>query len=121
MSHKLLVIDDEIELMLALVRLARHRGYDATGTIDPSDALERVRHIRPHVVLLDLRMPRIDGRDLLPRIVAEPSAPRVIVMSGWIDELTDELCRSYGACAVLRKPVDIDELFRRVDSAARPQ
>lgn len=117
MARRILVVEDEIVLMLLLVNEARARGYDATGTIDPYDVLERVRTTSPHVVLLDLHMPRMDGRDLLARIRAEPVPPQVIIVTGWIDDLTDELCRRYGAAAIVRKPFDPDDLFRKVAAA----
>jgi DNA-binding response OmpR family regulator len=118
-NRKLLIVDDEVDLVVVLVRMARDHGYDASGTIDPGDVMQIVRASRPDVVLLDLHMPRIDGRDLIARIVAEPTSPAVIVMSGWIDELTRELCRAYGAVDIVRKPFEIDDLFRRIDAAAR--
>jgi DNA-binding response OmpR family regulator len=118
MACKLLVVDDEIELMTILVKHARERGYEANGSLDTADVLQQVRTIAPHVVLLDLRMPRVDGRDLLARIAAEPCPPSVIVMSGWVDEFTCELCRGYGAVDVVHKPFDLDDLFRRIDAAA---
>lgn len=118
-SVRLLVVDDQVELLVILVRIARERGYDASGTIDPGDAMTLVRSASPDVVLLDLHMPRIDGRDLLSRIVTEPKPPAVIVMSGWIDDFTRELCWRYGATDIVRKPFGIEDLFQRVDAAAR--
>lgn len=118
-SRKLLVVDDEVDLVVVLVRMARDHGYDASGTIDPTDVMQIVRTSQPDVVLLDLHMPRVDGRDLIARIVAEPTSPAVIVMSGWVDELTRDLCRTYGAIDIVRKPFTIDDLFRRIDAAAR--
>jgi CheY-like chemotaxis protein len=118
-SRKLLVVDDEIDLVVVLVRMARDHGYEASGTIDPADVIPIVRASQPDVVLLDLHMPRIDGRDLIARIVAEPTSPAVIVMSGWIDDFTQELCRRYGAVDIIRKPFQPEDLFRRVAAAAR--
>jgi DNA-binding response OmpR family regulator len=117
MRPRLLVIDDEIELLLLLVAAARERGYEATGTIDPRTVLPRVRAAPPDVVLLDLRMPCLDGRDLLARMREVAKPPAVIVVTGWLDELTDDLCRAYGAVDLVRKPFDLDDLFRRVEAA----
>lgn len=117
MRRKVLVVDDELALLLLLVRELRECGYDATGTIDPSDVLTTIRAAPPDVVLLDLSMPGVDGRDLLARIHAQPAPPRVIVVTGWGDEYTECLCRAYGAVDVVRKPFDLDDLFRRIGVA----
>lgn len=115
---RLLVVDDDVELLVAVVRLARERGYAASGTIDPRDVPELVRSKAPSVVLLDLHMPRVDGRDLLAKLARAPGGPAVIILTGFIDELTCELCRHYGAVDIVRKPFDPDDLFRRIDAVA---
>jgi CheY-like chemotaxis protein len=116
-ARRLLVVDDEPDIVRILVTIARDRGYDAAGAMELEEVLRYVRATPPEVVLLDLNMPLIDGRDLLARITAGPDAPAVIVMSGWVDDLTLEVCRRYGAADVVRKPLQPDDLFRRIDAA----
>ena len=118
-APKLLVVDDEPDLVRILITLARERGYEASGTVEPDDVLRHVRAMPPAVVLLDLHLPRIDGGDLLVQITAEPAAPAVIVMSGYVDAHTYEICQMHGAADVVRKPFDFDDLFRRIDAAAK--
>lgn len=117
--RKLLVIDGEVDLLAVLVREARERGYEASGTMDARAALGRVRSLVPDVVLLDLHMPLVDGRDLLIEITSEPMSPAVIVMSAWVDQYAHDLCRKHGAADILRKPFELDDLFRRVDAVAQ--
>lgn len=117
--HRLLVVDDEPDIVRILVTLAEERGYSAVGAMDLDEVLRQMELTRPDVVLLDLNMPRIDGRELLAKLTAAPDAPAVIIMSGWVDALTDEVCRRYGAADVIAKPLRIDDLFRRVDAVAR--
>lgn len=117
MSARLLFVDDEIELMLALVAAARARGYVASGTIDARDVLPRVESTCPDLVVLDLRMPPHDGRDLLAKLRALPMAPQVLVLTGMLDEHTEHLCRAYGATDVVRKPFELADLFRRIERA----
>jgi len=119
MPYRLLVVDDEPDIVRILVTLARERGYDAAGAMELDEVLRHVRASPPDVVLLDLNMPIVDGRALLARITEMHDSPAVIIMSGWVDELTYEVCRRYGAADVVTKPLQIDDLFRRVDAAAR--
>lgn len=119
--RKLVIVDDNDELVAMLVRAAVERGYDATGVADASEGLRRVRALRPDVVLLDLRMPGLDGRDLLARLKSDPSVGEttVIVLTGMSDSHTRELCLAYGAADFVSKPIDLEDLFRRVAALPR--
>lgn len=117
MLRRLLVVDDERELVRLLVELARDYGYAASGTSDAADVLPRIRQDRTDVVLLDLRLPRAAGPCLLEQIRTEPDPPIVIVMTGWCDLPLQEACRKHGAADIVRKPFDVDDLFRRIEVA----
>lgn len=117
--HRLLIVDDDPQIVRILVTLANERGYAAVGAMDLDEVLRQMEVTRPDVVLLDLNMPRNDGRELLAKLTETPDAPAVIIMSGWVDALTYEVCRRYGATDVIAKPFRVDDLFRRVDAVAR--
>jgi two-component system KDP operon response regulator KdpE len=114
---KLLVVDDDIDVVIVVVAEAKARGFVAIGTMDPTEVPRRLREYRPDVVLLDLRMGSHDGRDVLARIKAdtETAGTVVIVISGADDPHTVALCRGYGAADFVRKPFVMEELFRRIE------
>jgi DNA-binding response OmpR family regulator len=115
---KMLVVDDDIEIVVLVVAEARARGYDATGTIDPTEVLGRVRAHRNDIVVLDLQMGRHDGRDVLSRLKADAGTAlaAVVVISALDDPHTIALCRSYGAADFVIKPFDVAQLFRRIEA-----
>lgn len=121
MARGLLVVEDDLALMEFIVGAARDRGYDASGIADPTRVTTWVREQRPEVVILDLRMPMVDGRDLLASIAKDPgpTVTAVVVISGMDDPYTVELCFRYGAADFVRKPFVLGELFLRVELAIR--
>jgi DNA-binding NarL/FixJ family response regulator len=79
---------------------------------DGEDGVRRARELRPDVVLMDIRMPRLDGVEATRRIVADPSLPtRVLVLTTFdLDEYVVEALRA-GASAFLLKDVPADDLI----------
>jgi CheY-like chemotaxis protein len=111
---RLLVVDDEL-LLLEAIEVALAGQVDVRATTDPHEALARIETgERYDAILLDVRMPAIDGIELYERIAAiSPSqARRVVFMTGVTSSADDRLSRLENA--TLRKPVDlsrIDELL----------
>jgi DNA-binding response OmpR family regulator len=114
---KLLVVEDDINLMNAMVAAATTRGYVAIGTVDASEVQQRVREFHPNIVLLDLRMGQYDGRDLLGWIKTEPetAATTVVIVSAMDDPHTVGLCLAYGAADFVSKPIAPSRLFDRLE------
>ena len=123
MQRTMLVVDDDVDIVICVVAEAKARGYHAIGTIDPREIFKRLLAHRPDVVVLDVRMGRYDGRDVLAQIKAnaETAATVVIVISGMEDPHTISLCRAYGAADFVPKPFILDELFRRIERALQPR
>jgi two-component system, chemotaxis family, protein-glutamate methylesterase/glutaminase len=95
-----LVVDDSAvirQLMTSL--LATDRAFQVATASDPLVAMARMRRSRPHVILLDLEMPRMDGLTFLKRIMAEDPLP-IVVCSGFAEPGTRLALRALGAGAV---------------------
>lgn len=114
-SGRLLIVDDEEPIRIALTRTLRRLGFEIMDVGDAEAGLEMVGSFKPDIIFLDLRMPGIDGHTFLRRLrttVADP--PPVIVISGHGD-MNDviEVMRS-GAVDYLRKPWNLTELMSAV-------
>ncbi|HLP41360.1 MAG TPA: response regulator, partial [Fibrobacteria bacterium] len=70
MDMKLLLIDDEKSILESLTRALQGQDLDILASNDPERALEMVKEKDPHVVISDLKMPKMDGLELLGRIKA---------------------------------------------------
>jgi HD-like signal output (HDOD) protein/CheY-like chemotaxis protein len=109
-AGRVLVIDDDENLRLTLARGLRRLGYDVLLAADGQQGLELASSAQPEVILLDLRMPGIDGHTFLRRMGASRIASAVVVMSGQgnMEDVIDVL--RAGAVDYLRKPWTAGEL-----------
>lgn len=114
---RILLVDDNEELLFSLVRLFKNAGFAVASAGDAETALEKLPGERPDVVLTDLRLPGRSGLDLL-RAVREllPSVP-VLLVTAYGDEDTAAAAQSLGAFAMLTKPVFRQELLAIVNRA----
>ena len=107
---RVLVVDDEEEVRDLVAGLLTSRGYEAVVTADGREALDAVTRVDPRFVLTDLRMPRMDGMQLLDELRRRGSEATVIVMSGFgTFDLAVEAMRR-GAYDYVEKPFRNDEL-----------
>jgi len=85
---------------------------------DGAEAIDRAHELAPDVVLLDVRMPHLDGLEALPRLVAAPGAPRIIVLTTFdLDEYVFEALER-GASGFLLKGAPADQLLAGIRAAA---
>ena len=120
MKKRLLVADDDEAIRRAVTRVFAGSCWEVEGAPDGAAALERVAAAAPDVILLDLNMPRLGGRELLSRLRADPrlDAVPVIVLSG--DDAPEEKAAELrlGADDFVSKPFAPVELVSRVERAA---
>lgn len=105
-----LVIEDHIDLLSTFVHLFEEEGMDVFGTGDgPSGVMMMKTGRPPDLILLDLDLPYVGGRDILRQLRADPALQKipVVVVTGSDEEVE-------GADAVLLKPAALDELLRIV-------
>ncbi len=108
----ILIVDDDEDTREMLTLLLGLEGYRALAAADGLDALERIRaHGRPALILLDLRMPRMNGADFARALAADPvlASTPIVVLSG--DVPCNGRPAAFAAIDCLTKPVDLTELF----------
>ena len=118
MSTVLLAEDDPDIRHLVSAKL-RRSGFDVIETVDGADALAAARRHRPDLVLLDLRMPRLDGLEVLRELRADPATARlpIVVLTARTRSLDVELGYATGAIDYVLKPFSPADLVRRVEAA----
>ena len=118
MGHaKLLFVDDEDELISALVERLELRGIDAAGVTSGDEALERLREENFDVVVIDVKMPGIGGLEVLRTISRRYPDVKVILMTGHGSTEDSEIGRRLGAVAYLQKPVELEDLLATIERA----
>jgi DNA-binding NtrC family response regulator len=107
---RILVVDDEVNARTALVELLRDEGYVAESAADAFKALGKVPDFGPDLVLTDLKMPGMDGLQLLAKLhEGDPDLP-VVVMTAFGEVETAVKAMRSGARDYLAKPVNVGEL-----------
>jgi len=115
---RVLVADDEHNLRDLLVRELGRMGHEVEGVGDGEAALERLSARGYDVVVLDMRMPRREGIEVLRELAATPEPPQVIVMTGFQEVGTAVEAMKLGAYDYLTKPAKIEELDILIRKAA---
>jgi two-component system response regulator MprA len=115
---KILVVDDEIDIVGWLKHSLSHFGYDVDEAYDGIQCLEAVDHQIPDLIIMDMKMPRMDGRTAIRRLREREDSRDVpiIVLSAHLvsDEAERETLTDYGVKATLSKPVTIDHLVEEI-------
>jgi len=109
-SAKLLLVDDEEDFITALAERLRIRSYEARTVTSGEAALLEIGNERPDVVILDLKMPGMDGLEVLREIKTRDPSIYVIMVTGSVDEHVGEQAMEAGATNYLVKPLDIEDL-----------
>jgi CheY-like chemotaxis protein len=117
---RILVIDDNPEVVDLLVTCLREEGYGALGALTSDEGLQLVIPYRPDLVLLDLTLPGMNGIEVLKRIRSIAPATKVIMVTASIDPLLAREALDLGALAYVDKPFDVAYLTRVVVMALRP-
>jgi DNA-binding response OmpR family regulator len=117
--EKILVIDRDRATQKALKLLLEPEGYIVQGSLDGKKGLMLFRNSKPTLVILDLELPRVPGRDVCRAIKKEiPSLP-VLVLTAIADEAEKVLMFELGADDYVTKPFSARELLARVRSLIR--
>lgn len=115
---RILVVDDEIEILRALQRSLVAHGFEVFTAGDGEEALDEVTRHRPDLMLLDLGLPGISGLEVCRRVRAQSNLP-IIVLSVKDTEKDKVLALDLGADDYVSKPFSINEVLARVRVALR--
>ena len=113
-KKKILIVDDEIEIVNALEDLFKARGFDVAKAIRGSMGLDLAFKMKPDLVILDLRMPGIDGESVLRELKERLPETKILVFTAWTGDETRSRVLSKGADMFVEKPGDFDDLKDKV-------
>lgn len=109
-AARILVVDDEPEIREMVAEFLRRRGYVINIAADADEALAKVSKESPDLMLLDLYMPITNGIKLLKQLREAGKTVNVIMLTACQDEHLLKTTFDLGACEVLTKPVDLNQL-----------
>ncbi len=120
-SGRILVVDDEVNARTALAELLRDEGFDVEMAADAFKALGKYESFSPHVVVTDLKMPGMDGIELVRKIRASEDPAVVVVMTAFGAVESAIQAMRAGATEYLTKPINFDELLVVLDKVFEQQ
>ena len=118
-SKRILLVDDEVDFTRSLAQVLMFRDYEVTAVNNGRDALRALGEGSFDAVVLDLKMPGMDGIATLEEIQQLGLFAQTIILTGHGTDETAEKARSMGAHDFLHKPFDLDELLASIESALK--
>ncbi|MGD8281136.1 MAG: sigma-54 dependent transcriptional regulator, partial [Gemmatimonadota bacterium] len=108
---RLLVVDDEKGIRDALVQLFEYEGHEVASAEDGHEGIEKASELHPDVIFLDVKMPGLDGLDVLAKIREDDPSALIVMISGHGTIDTAVEATRKGAYDFLEKPLDSDRLL----------
>ncbi len=114
---KILLVDDEPDVTRILSKRLGRRGYECQAAANGQEAVDAMAQFAFGVIIMDVKMPVMDGMSALQIIHARWPKTQIILLSGHADMQLAVQAMSEGAFGYLMKPVDIDELLFKIEDA----
>lgn len=119
MNNTLLLVDDDNSIIESLTPVLKRAGFDVKTASNGIDALDKIANISPEAVILDVDMPKLDGRAVLRQLRAKDNWVPVILLTKHGDSMERTMALEEGADDYLNKPFPTHELIARVRSILR--
>ena len=118
-KFKILLVDDEEEFVKTLGERLEMRGLGPDTAFTGEQALQRIAEEEPDIMVLDIKMPGIDGMEVLRRVRKAYPRIQVIMLTAHGTEKDVEEAQRLGAFSYLRKPADLETLTKTIKAASR--
>lgn len=118
---RILVVDDEPDIREFVQYNLSKEGYDVTCATNGREALSEAAEFRPHLILMDMMMPEMDGREACRALRAEPATSKIMIvfLSAVCEEESLVQCYEAGADDYITKPVSMKVLCSRVGAICK--
>ena len=117
MAARILVIDDEPMLLEAISVIMTDMGYEVATSGDPREGAERAVSERPDLVIVDLRMPEMNGAEVTEHVLAAWPEARVLIVTGYPQDPLAERALKAGAVGLLKKPFEIAKIMDHLEGS----
>jgi len=118
-GQKVLIVDDEPEVLKSLENMVKSIGYEVDSARNGNKALEHYETYKPDVVLLDWKMPIMDGATCAKKILENDPAARIVIISGYQESAVneEETGLKNNIKDFVLKPFDMDEISKVISKA----
>ncbi len=119
----ILVVDDDAINLMVIEQMLGTAGFPVVSAVDGVDAVEKAALVQPALILMDIRMPRMNGIDAAIAIRRQSNGrcPKIVAVTANVTDRQREACRTAGFDGFLAKPVDMEDLLSMVGELMRLQ
>ena len=114
----ILIVDDNIALCQSMALILKRKGYAVTYAHDGPEAIEKVKERPFDMIFMDIKMPGMDGVETFKRISKIRPEAMVVMMTAYAAEDMVQEALKEGACGIMYKPLDLDEVFALLERTA---
>jgi CheY-like chemotaxis protein len=120
---RLLIVDDEQDNIDLLVRRLSWRGFEITGALSATEGIAAVALQRPDLILMDLKMPQVDGFEAIRRLKADEATRSIPIIALTAHAMQEDMQRATaaGADGYETKPVNINGLLEKIGALLGPR
>lgn len=111
---KILIVDDEKDLAMGLVKLLNGLGYDSKCVFDGTQAIKEIKKSAPHLMILDLKMPKMDGLEVLDELKKMNKRTKILILTAYGNIDTAIQSVKMGVAHYLQKPFRHQELIEHI-------
>ncbi len=115
-NRKILIVDDDLSIHRLLLRGLEGQPYDVTEAFNGIEALQKIAENKPELLILDVNMPEMDGRDVMKDLRSRPETQKIpVIMLTGLGEMMDKMVGfELGVDSYVTKPFEMKELLARV-------
>lgn len=114
MAAKILIVDDQYGIRILLNEVLKKEGYETLQAANGPDAIKLAKDENPDLVLLDMKIPGMDGIEILKKMKSDNQAIRAIIMTAYGELDMIQEAKQIGAIMHVPKPFDIDDIRKTV-------
>ena len=115
-KKKILIVDDDTSITLSISFVLEKEGYTVIIAVDGEEAIKKAKEELPHLIVLDIMLPKINGFEVCKRLKANAQTReiRIVMLTAKGDEKDKRLAEELGVNAYITKPFNIDTLLSEI-------
>jgi DNA-binding response OmpR family regulator len=119
MKKKILVVEDEPDLVLMVKERLKSEGYRVYGAFDGLDGIKKAKRLKPDIILVDIMMPKLDGYSMTKKLKEDDATTGIPIIIVTIKETMKDLFASLGVKYYFTKPVETSELLKTIETVLK--
>lgn len=114
-KHKILIVDDDMDVLTSMIILLRNNGYQVEGTLNGEETIVRTGRFRPDLIIMDVLLSDLNGKDICKKLKEDNETKSIPVILISANEQLEKAIKDCGANSFINKPFKIPYLLHEVE------